>query len=114
MLNKDKLISDLQERLLNLEKAFVLLRQENIRLKDENKILKYRVSELKARCKSNSSNSSRPPSSDGYQKKPAFPRKSKGKNGGQKGHKGNNLKQILSANKTVKCIPEQCECGYIF
>jgi len=114
MLNKDKLISDLQERLLNLEKAFVLLRQENIRLKDENKILKYRVSELKARCKSNSSNSSRPPSSDGYQKKPAFPRKSKGKNGGQKGHKGNNLKQILSANKTVKCIPKQCECGHIF
>ena len=79
IVNKDKLILDLQERLLNLEKAFVLLEQENIRLKEENQILRHRVSELEARCKSNSSNSSRPPSSDGYQKMPAFPRKSSGK-----------------------------------
>ncbi|MDA3927686.1 MAG: DUF6444 domain-containing protein, partial [Prolixibacteraceae bacterium] len=43
--------------------------------KAENKIavLELENSELKARLNSNSKNSSRPPSRDGYQKKPAFP-----------------------------------------
>ncbi len=113
-MNKDKHISELEERLSKLENAFVFLQQENTFLKKDNKILRHRVSELEAKCNSNSSNSSRPPSSDGYQKKPAFPRKSEGKKGGQKGHKGNNLKQISSVDQIVKCLPNPCVCGHIF
>ena len=55
------------------------LRQENSALKTENADLKEEVAKLKAQINSNSRNSSKPPSSDGYKKKPAFPRKKKGK-----------------------------------
>jgi transposase len=58
------------------------LRQENSELKDKTSVLeaknadlKTEVAKLKAQLNSNSRNSSKPPSSDGYKKKPAFPRK---------------------------------------
>ena len=44
------------------------------------------IAELKARLSANSSNSSRPPASDGLEKKPAFPRTLGKKRGGQRGH----------------------------
>ena len=93
-MDKGKAISELLNRLSKLEKDFISLHDENIHLKKDNEYLKLRVAELESRCNSNSSNSSRPPSSDGYQKKPAFPRNLKGKKGGQKGHKGKGLNQI--------------------
>jgi len=55
------------------------LRPENNALKTENTELKSKVAELGARINSNSRNSSKPPSSDGYRKKPAFPRTKKGR-----------------------------------
>ena len=66
--------------------------------------LKARVSELERRLGLNSSNSSKPPSSDGLRKKPA-PRslRCKGKNpsGGQKGHKGSTLNQVDHPDEIV-------------
>jgi len=53
-----------------------------------------RIVELEAQLKTNSSNSSKPPSSDGLKKKPAFPRKKGGRRGGKPGHKGNTLKMV--------------------
>ena len=64
------------------------LRQENSALKTENADLKAEVAALKAQINSNSRNSSKPPSSDGYQKKPAFPRKKKGETGRSGGSQG--------------------------
>ena len=54
--------------------------------------LELRVKELEAQINQNSRNSSRPPSSDLYRKKPAFPRVKGGKIGGKKGHDGGTLK----------------------
>ncbi len=70
--------------------------------------------ELKARINSNSSNSSKPPSSDGYKKKPAFPKNKNGKQGGQSGHEGRTLHQVDSPDKTISCKPGSCKCGYCF
>jgi len=81
------------------------LRQENSALKTENADLKEEVAALKAQINSNSRNSSKPPSSDGYKKKPAFPRKKKGKQGGQQGHQGRTLRQVEHPDKTVSHKP---------
>ena len=54
-------------------------------------MLKAEIEELKARLGSNSHNSNKPPSSDGYKKKtvkPALPKSKVSKQGGQNGHKG--------------------------
>ena len=106
-MNPDILITEIINRLSFLE-------AELLRVQTENAFLKEKVSELESRLKSNSSNSSNPPSSDGYQKKPAFAKKFKGKKGGQKGHKGNNLKQIDNPDKIVLCLPDECICGHTF
>lgn len=73
-----KRIDELTLRLDQAEKRIVALKAEN--------------SELKARLSSNGKNSSKPPSSDGYAKKPAFAKQAKGKHGGQIGHSGNTLR----------------------
>lgn len=53
----------------------------------ENKKLKERIEVLEAKLRQNSSNSSRPPSTDGFQKpRPWRKTKSNGKPGGQPGH----------------------------
>ena len=80
----------------------------------ENAELKTRIAELEARINSNSRNSSKPPSSDGYQKKPAFPRKKKGKQGGQHGHQGRTLRQVEHPDKIVQHKPGPCDCGHEF
>ena len=68
------------------------------------------IAELKRRLGMNSNNSSKPPSSDGYGKKPA-PKSLRGKSGkkpgGQKGHEGKNLAQ-LKPDHVVDCMPEKC------
>jgi len=68
--------------------------------------------ELKSRLGLNSQNSSKPPSTDGLKKKPAFPKTKKGKKGGTKGHKGDTLKFVSNPDNTVT-IPLQgvCACG---
>lgn len=105
-----KKVEELTNRINQLEK----LEEENKILQLEISTLKQENSELKLRINSNSSNSSKPPSSDGYKKKPAFPKQRKGKQGGQKGHKGQTLKQVINPDRIVKCIPDACTCGHKF
>ncbi len=107
ILSTDLVISILVEKIDTLSIRLAKVEKENTELKTEN-------AELKARLNSNSGNSSRPPSSDGYKKKPAFPRKKKGKQGGQKGHKGRTLQQVEHPDKTVQCNPGPCDCGHEF
>ena len=70
-------------------------------LQAENASLKARLAELERRLGLNSSNSGKPPSSDGL-KKPARVtslRDRSGKRpGGQKGHKGETLRQVADPN----------------
>ena len=107
-------VATLKSQVTSLEKENAALRKENTEIKQENILLKIEISELKAKLNQNSSNSSKPPSSDLFNRKPAFPKVSKGKKGGQPGHKGNTLKQIDNPDKTVECRPKECDCGHKF
>ena len=75
--------------------------------------LEDKVSELEGRLKLNSTNSSKPPSSDGLQK-PApksLREKSGRKPGGQPGHCGHTLKQVEKPDHTQIHSLEICACG---
>lgn len=80
-------------------------------LTEQVSILNVRVNELESQISKNSRNSSKPPSSDGYKKKPALP-KTRKKTGGQKGHKGDTLKMVDHADETICLKPDQCVCGH--
>jgi transposase len=70
--------------------------------------------DLRARLAQNSGNSSRPPSSDGYQKPaPKSTRQKSGrKPGGQQGHQGVTLKKVKKPDHRKECeLPEKCHCG---
>jgi len=88
--------------------------EDNNNLLQENKELKEKISDLEARLNSNSNNSSKPPSSDGYRKKPALPKIKGGKQGGQKGHKGRTLQQVENPDEIIYCDPGICDCGHTF
>src|ERR1700675_2784574 len=77
--------------------------------------LKARIVELERRLGLNSSNSGKPPSSDGL-KKPArvksLRERSSKKPGGQKGHKGETLRQVTDPDQVVDHYPSACAmCG---
>ncbi len=121
---KDRIIQDLIKRVEALTRRVSQLeafehenkrmRKEIRHLRAENQQLKVENAELKQRLNKNSSNSSMPPSSEGYKKQPAFPKKAKGIKGGQRGHKGNTLHQIDKPDEVVTCMPGQCTCGHVF
>ncbi|MGH8899105.1 MAG: DUF6444 domain-containing protein [Egibacteraceae bacterium] len=71
-----------------------------------------RIAELAAQVRQNSSNSSRPPSSDGLGKKPAVPRRSGGKRGKQPGTPGAHLAQVQVPDEVIVHTPPRCDgCG---
>jgi transposase len=77
--------------------------------------LKAHIAELERRLGLNSSNSGKPPSSDGL-KKPtrvtSLRERSGKKSGGQKGHKGETLRQVAVADDVVNHYPSACAtCG---
>src|ERR1700754_4916585 len=77
--------------------------------------LEARVSDLEARLKLNSTNSSKPPSSDpiGIKRRPPAPASGK-KRGGQRGHR-KALRTLVPPEKlrqVIPCKPSQCRrCG---
>jgi transposase len=77
--------------------------------------LKARVAELERQLGLNSSNSGKPPSSDGLKKPPRTrsSREPSGKKpGGQKGHKGETLRQVAEPDNVVDHFPSSCmACG---
>lgn len=71
-----------------------------------------KVQELEARLAKDSSNSSKPPSSDGLRKKPktsSLRGKSGKKPGGQPGHTGRTLEQVSNPNYVEIHSPKACE-----
>jgi transposase len=123
-LDKDKVIFELMRKVESLTmrvsqlESFDIdnkkLRFENEQIKAENAELKAEIAELRNRLNRNSSNSSKPPSSDGYQKKPALVKGKNGKQGGQKGHKGKTLEQSGTPDYIINCKPDTCSCGHVF
>lgn len=115
-MSKDEIISRQKEEIAELkleleqlsalrfafEAAMVQLQQMELKIK-----------ELEAQINANSTNSSKPPSSDGLKKKPAFPRKKGGRRGGLPGHKGNTLKMVAQVDDEEIHGPTNstCECG---
>jgi len=77
--------------------------------------LRAEAVELKWRLGMNSSNSGKPPSSDGYKKKPRLTnlREKTGKqSGGQEGHEGKTLRQVETPEKVIDHCPPACVgCG---
>lgn len=72
--------------------------------------LEGRIKELEDQKSKNSSNSSKPPSSDEFKKTPKSTRKKSGqKVGGQKGHKGDTLKKAEQADEIIKHKVDCCE-----
>lgn len=81
------------------------------RLEEQDK----RIKELERRLGLNSGNSGKPPSSDGYAKKPSpqnLREKTGKKSGGQEGHEGKTLKQVENPDAVVDHFPPACSgCG---
>jgi transposase len=80
--------------------------------------LKARIAELERRLGLNSSNSGKPPSSDGLKKPPRdnrtrSTREPSGRpSGGQQGHKGETLLQVATPDQVVDHFPSSCAaCG---
>lgn len=100
-MNKDEIIAQQAEQIAKLESLL--------------EAALVRIAELEAQLKANSRTSSRPPSSDGLKKAPAFPRKKGGKKGGQSGHKGKTLEMVAPSaadRHIVHPVAEQtCSCG---
>jgi regulator of replication initiation timing/transposase len=111
-------------RLENLEAEIERLQAENARLQTElaclqaeNARLQAENAELRRRLGMNSSNSHKPPSSDGYRKKRASSALPKEKRnfGGQKGHKGKTLYAVEKPDRVVVYLPKACKhCGRSF
>lgn len=72
--------------------------------------LKERIEELERRLHMNSSNSSVPPSQDGFKrpKNRSLRQPSGNKPGGQQGHKGSGLKLPHKADTIETCTPKEC------
>ena len=70
-----------------------------------------RIEKLEIQTQKDSTNSSKPPSSDSPFKRPERKRpKSKRAKGGQKGHKAHQ-QQTLEPTRVVELLPERCTCG---
>ena len=96
------------------QQADELARQSELLAKQSAQIkaLLQKIDELTGGPK-DSHNSSKPPSSDGYAKKPAPKslRKSTGKKqGGQPGHKGSGMKIERELDEVIQHYPVTCKC----
>src|ERR1700722_11880830 len=85
-------------------------------LRAEITALRAEVAELRRRLNLDSSNSSKPPSSDGLKKKPRIAGSLRGRSGklsgGQKGHDGGTLRQVANPDAVVRHEARACgRCG---
>ncbi len=91
-------------------KVICELSKQVAKLSEEISILKERVSTLEEQKSKNSHNSSKPPSTDGFQRKTRSMRpKGKGKTGGQNGHQGHTLKMVDNPDYVERHNVTECE-----
>lgn len=108
MNDTERLIATLLARIEELE---ALVTKQAARIEEQS----AKIFELEKRLNKNSRNSSKPPSSDGLGKPPrttSLRENGKNKSGGQKGHKGETLKQVSHPDKTIHHALQRCPaCG---
>jgi len=109
----------LEAEILRLGQEMARLQAENAHLVAENARLEAENAELRRRLAKDSSNSHKPPSSDGYRKKPrrqsAMPKGEKRQRGGQAGHQGRTLRQVAQPDHIQVHLPHHCGvCGRAF
>lgn len=86
--------------------------EELVDIKEENKKLNERVSDLEARLNKNSGNSSKPPSSDELKKPRNMREKSGKRTGGQPGHEGRTLNKVENPDEVIEYkVPGDYDCG---
>jgi len=115
----ENLLEQLEQlRQQTLQQAHIIAQfKEQLQARDQElQMLKARIKELEGQLAKNSSNSSKPPSSDGLKKpKPKSLRKITGrKTGGQEGHAGTTLNQVenpdfIEQHDVNSC--ENCQCN---
>ena len=85
------------------------------KLEDELKKANQEIEDLKGQLQMRSHNSSKPPSSDGLNKKPTIPgsqrTRSGRKPGGQPGHRGSTLLPVSQPGRTEHHAVSRCACG---
>jgi transposase len=108
-------ISMLLKRVGTLAEENRKLKEENIFLRKENAEFKEEIKRLKEKMSKNSSNSSKPPSTDiGRKNKNNSHRSNDKKSGGQSGHSGKILNKAETADITKHLMPDKCTCGHTF
>lgn len=91
-----------------LAPLFELIEQQAQRIQ----ALEDEVATLRAQLQQNSTNSHKPPASDGLRKAPALPKAQGGKRGGQPGHQGQTLKMVQQPDLIDHARPTGCSrCG---
>jgi transposase len=92
------------------EAQTIILRQQTQieKLTQQVEVLLRRVQQLEDQLSKNSRNSGKPPSSDGLKKPKSLREKGKRKSGGQKGHEGTTLLQVVNPDAVIK--HEQLQC----
>jgi transposase len=103
--------TDVQKLIEQLLTEIAAQKERFAALELENAALKARVAELERRLGFNSSNSGKPPSSDGLKKPPrtqSLREPSGKKSGGQKGHRGETLRQVENPDVIINHYPEGC------
>ncbi len=113
-----ELPSDIRGLIDRLQQEIAELRAENASFRLENAALRQDNADLRRRLGLDSSNSGKPPSSDGLGKKTREARvagslrglmgSDKKKSGGQIGHKGDTLRPVEKPDKTVAHHAERC------
>jgi transposase len=103
--------AEIRDLITALQREIEVLRAENAGLRQE-------VADLRRQLDKNSSNSSKPPSSDGLKKPPRVAGGARGKSGkpsgGQTGHSGGTLKQVAKPDVVERHEAEICRhclCG---
>ena len=106
-------VQQLLGQIAQLTKQVTELTSQNSELIAKITELQQTIKELEEKKNKNSKNSSKPPSSDGYAKKPTSLRgKSGKKQGGQEGHEGSNLSR-RKPDRIVGCMPSKCsKCSH--
>jgi transposase len=95
-----------------VKEDFINLEKWVFKLLEEKKQLEERLNKAEVKVNKNSSNSSKPPSSDSPYKERSKKgnKKPKGKPGAKLGHKGHRQK-MMEPTETIPVFPDECTCG---
>jgi len=99
----------IQQLQIQIQQQQIQIQQQQIQIQQ----LQTHIAQLEAVLAKNSSNSSKPPSSDGFKRKPKSLREKSGKNpGAQQGHPGKGLSPVSNPDKIIPHDPQSCQgCG---